>query len=130
MFRHAIVVMLIALSTVLLSSHQATAFTLHFGTVTRATPIVPGSENSDIPTPQLIRVAVDPSGARLGTISPTDGYGTSEPALQLQTPNIVPPSETTVPQQQVENSTTAYQLSGAELLLLRKTSIVADRRVD
>ncbi len=136
MSRPTIVVMLIALSTILLLSHQATAFTLRFGTVAGATLTVPGSEDSDIPTPQLLRVAVDPSGVTLGTISPTDGYGTPEPALQLQKQKriVVPVTEMAVPtqqaSQQVENPTTAYQLSGAELLLLRKTSVVADRRTD
>ena len=131
MSRPTIVVMLIALSTILLLSHQATAFTLRFGTVAGATLTVPGSEDSDIPTPQLLRVAVDPSGVTLGTISPTDDYGTPEPALQLQKRIVVPVTETAVPtqqaSQQVENPTTAYQLSGAELLLLRKTSVVAAR---
>ena len=136
MSRPTIVVMLIALSTILLLSHQATAFTLRFGTVAGATLTVPGSEDSDIPTPQLLRVAVDPSGVTLGAISPTDGYGTPEPALQLQKQKriVVPVTEMAVPtqqaSQQVENPTTAYQLSGAELLLLRKTSVVADRRTD
>ena len=136
MSRPTIVVMLIALSTILLLNHQATAFTLRFGRVAGATLTVPGSEDSDIPTPQLLRVAVDPSGVTLGTISPTDGYGTPEPALQLQKQKriVVPVTEMAVPtqqaSQQVENPTTAYQLSGAELLLLRKTSVVADRRTD
>ncbi len=133
MSRPTIVVMLIALSTILLLSHQATAFTLRFGTVAGAPLTVPGSEDSDIPTPQLLRVAVDPSGVTLGTISPTDDYGTPEPALQLQKQKriVVPVTEMAVPtqqaSQQVENPTTAYQLSGAELLLLRKTSVVAAR---
>ena len=134
MYRPAIVVMLIALSTILLSSHQATAFTLRFGTIASATPTVPGSEDSDIPTPQLFRVAVDPSGVTLGTISPTDGYGTQEPSLQLRKRIVVPITETAMPMQQasqhVEKTTIAYQLSGAELLLLQKTSVVADHRTD
>lgn len=134
MSRSFIAIMLIACSTMLLGSRQAMAFTLRFGPVAGATPTVPGSEDSDVPTPQLFRVAVNPSGIRLGTLSPPDSYGTSEPALQVQTPPIVPITETTAPQQQasqqVEQSPTAYRLNGAELLLLRKTSVVADRRVD
>jgi hypothetical protein len=134
MSRPPIIVMLIALSTILLSSHWATAFTLRFGTVAGATPTKPGSEDSDIPTPQLFRVAIDPSGATLGIISPTDGYGAPEPALQLQKPTVVTVTERAVAtqqaSQQVEKSITAHRLSGAELLLLRKTSVVADRRPD
>ena len=134
MSRLITVVMLIALSTILQSIHQATAFTLRFGTIASAAPTVPGSEDSDIPTPQLFRVAVDPSGVTLDTISPTDGYGTPEPALQLQKRIVVPVTETAVPtqqaSQQVEKPTIAYQLGGAELLLLRKTSVVADHRTD
>ena len=134
MSRPITVAMLIALSTILLSIHQATAFTLRFGTIASAAPTLPGSADSDIPTPQLFRIAVDPSGVTLGTISPTDGYGTPEPALQLQKRIVVPVTETAVPtqqaSQQVEKPTIAYQLGGAELLLLRKTSVVADRRAD
>ena len=134
MSRPTIVVMLIALSTILLSSHRATAFTLRFGTVAGATPTVPGSADSDLPTPQLFRVAIDPSGATLGTISPIDGYGAPEPALQLQKQTVVTVTKTAVATQQalqqVEKPTTAHRLSGAELLLLRKTSVVADRRAD
>ena len=43
MSRPITVVMLIALSTILLSIHQATAFTLRFGTIASAAPTVPGS---------------------------------------------------------------------------------------
>ena len=134
MSRPTIVVMLIALSTILLSSHRATAFTLCFGTVAGVTTTVPGSKDADIPTPQLFRVAIDPSGATLGTISPPDGYGAPEPALQLQKRTIVTVTETAVATQQalqqVEKLTTAQRLSGAELLLLRQTSVVADRRAN
>lgn len=134
MSRPTLVVMSIALSTILLSSHRATAFTLRFGTVAGVTSTVPGSEASDIPTPQLFRVAIGPSGATLGTIAPTDGYGAPEPALQLQKRIVVTVTETAVAtqqaSQQVEKPITAHRLSGAELLLLRKTSVVADRRAD
>ena len=134
MSRPTIVVTLIALSTILLSSHRATAFTLRFGTIASATPTMLSSADSDIPTPQLFRVAIDPSGATLGVISPTDGYGAPEPALQLQKQTVVTVTKTAEAtqqaSQQVERSTTTHWLSGAELLLLRKTSVVADRRAD
>jgi hypothetical protein len=134
MSRLTIVVMLIAFSTMLLSSHRATAFTLRFRTVAGVTPTVSGLEGADIPTPQLFRVAIDPSGATLGAISPIDGYGAPEPALQLQKQTVVTVTETAVATQQalqqVEKPATAHRLSGAELLLLRKTSVVADRRAD
>jgi hypothetical protein len=134
MSRPTIIVMLIALSTILLSSHRVTAFTLRFGMVAGATLTMPDSEHADIPTPQLFRVAINPSGATLVLISPTDGYRAPEPVLQLQKPTVVTVTETAIAtqqaSQQVEKSTTAHRLSGAELLLLRKTSVVADRRAD
>lgn len=134
MLHPTIVVMLIALSTVLLSSPQATAFTLRFGPVASTAHTVPGADNSDIPTPQLFRVAVDSGGATFATISPTEGYGAPQPALRLRKRNLVPRTETAAATQQaspqVEQSITAQRLSGADLLLLRKTSVVADRRAD
>jgi hypothetical protein len=134
MSRPTIIVTLIVLSTILLSSQRVTAFTLRFGMVAGATLTMPDSEDADIPTPQLFRVAINPSGAILGIISPTDGYGAPTPSLQLQKDTAVTVTERAVAMppasQQVEKSTTAYRLSGAELLLLRKTSIVADRRSD
>lgn len=132
MLRATIVVMMIALSTTLLPSRQAAAFTLRVGPVTHTAPIVPGSENSNIPTPQLFQVAVDTKGATLGTIAPTEGYGAPQPALRLRKRTVTPRSETPVAtsqvSQQVDNPATAHRLSGAELLLLRKTSVVAERR--
>jgi hypothetical protein len=47
---------------------------------------------------------------------------------------VTPVTDTPIPtqqaSQQVAPSTTAYQLNGAELLLLRKTRIVAERETD
>jgi hypothetical protein len=118
----------------LLMSQQTSAFTLGFGAIPDNSIGMSASEYSDVPTPQLIRIAIDPSGAKVGAISPTDGYRTSEPALRLRRHQRVPVSEPLAPQHQVAQqdrpADAAHQLSGAELLLLRKTSVVADHRGD
>lgn len=134
MLRHTTVVILLSLGAVLLVSHQTSAFTLGFGPIVDDRIAPSASEPSDVPTPQLIQIAIDPSGARVGAISPTDGYRTSEPALRLRRKQPVPVSEPLAPQrlasQPDRSAKPTYQLSGAELLLLRKTSIVADQRGD
>ena len=131
MCRAVITPIFIVISTIALLSHQATAFTLRIGPVANSASTLADGQVSNLPTPQLFQVGVAPGGVTLGTVSPSDGFRAPEPVLQLEGhPAVLPANKAALTQhasQQVENPSTASQLSGVELLLLRKTSVVADR---
>lgn len=133
--RPIMVTLFIILGTLLLSSQRSMAFTLGVDAFSAGeTSMAPGTQASDIPTPQLLRVRVDRKSATLGIISPTDSFSMPQPPLQLRKRSVAPATGTPIPtqhaSQQVAQPKTAYQLNGAELLLLRKTRIVAERETD
>lgn len=131
MYRAVITPILIVISTIILWSHQATAFTLRAGPIASPASAFVNGQESDPPTPQLFQMGVAPSGVTLGTASPSDGFRAPEPLLQLEGQPAVPPANKAAPtqhaSQQIESPSTALQLSGVELLLLRKTSVVSSR---
>ncbi len=77
MYRLTVSTMLITLSLLLWLNSYATAFTLRFGPVAGADATVPGSESSDLPTPQLFRIKVGQDGVTLGTTHPSEGFGSA-----------------------------------------------------
>jgi hypothetical protein len=129
MCRSVITPILIVISTIILLSHQATAFTLRLSPVASPASALAEGQESDVPTPQLFQVGVAAGGVTLGTASPSDGFRAPEPVLQFEGHPVVSPANKATPtqhaSQQVESPSTAPQLSGVELLLLRKTSVVA-----
>ncbi len=121
--------MLVTLSMLLWLSTYAIAFTLRFGPVAGADATVPGSESSDLPTPQLFRIKVGQDGVTFGTTHPSEGFGSPEPEIgirEVAVPQPIPKPEA----RQNSQPTTTYRLSGVELLLLRNTQVIADRQAE
>ncbi len=105
---------------------QATAFTFRLGPLTEADAAIPGREASDLPTPQLFRIAIDQEDVIFGVTHPSEGFGVSEPAISL--PETVVPQPVLATEEQADrNSSMPYRLSGVELLLLRNTQVVAEQ---
>ncbi len=129
MYRLTVSTMLITLSMLLWLSAHAMAFTLRLGPVADADATVPGSESSDLPTPQLFRIKVGQDGVTLGTTHPSEGFGSPKPEIGIR--EVAVPQPTLKPEaRQNSHPPTTYRLSGVELLLLRDTQVVVDRQAE
>ena len=124
MVRRTIQTMIIAAALALLLGGTATAFTFRLGPVAGTPSPVTAESESDLPTPQLFQVGIGQGGVVWG-VTP---HGTVTPAhvqaVHLQdtlTPEPLPSQAA----QQVHDERVPRRLSGAELLLLRQTAIVA-----
>ena len=126
MYRSTVSITLVTLGMILWLSANVMAFTLRLGPVTQAEPTVPGTESSDLPTPQLFRLAVGQDGVTLGATHPSEGFGSPDPGIRFRDQSVPQPTQKPVAQQASRPSTIS-RLSGAELLLLRKTQVVAER---
>ncbi|MCZ6875327.1 MAG: hypothetical protein O7G88_17680 [bacterium] len=103
---------------------QATAFTFRLGPLPETDAAIPGIEVSDLPTPQLFRIAIDQEDVIFGVIHPSEGFGVSEPEIGL--PETVVPQPVLASEERADNNPSMpYRLSGVELLLLRDTQVVA-----
>jgi len=125
---HATVRMaLVYIITAVWLSGSAMAFTLRLGAVPRshASSTFPSVEESDLPTPQLFRVAIDTHGVTLDAPHPSEGYTSSQPEIRYQEVQASSPADAPA-SQHVSIPATQPRLSGAELLVLRHTQVVAD----
>jgi hypothetical protein len=107
---------------------NAMAFTFGPGSVPASNafddPTVNGA--SDVPTPQLFRVAVSRNGVTLGS---TPAIPKETPAVpDVRTQDEPPPRIASTPDTHVaQDIQPPRRLSGVELLLLRQTEMVAER---
>ena len=103
---------------------QATAFTFRLGPLTETDAAIAGTEASELPTPQLFRIAIDPHDVIFGVTHPSEGFGGFEPTISLPE-TAVPQPDLASEEQTDQDPPMPYRLSGVELLLLRDTQVVA-----
>jgi hypothetical protein len=108
---------------VLWSGRSGYAFTLQLGPVPPAVETTPSVTATDLPTPQLFRVALDGRGITLGVVPPAVGFQTPRIELYRQDVPVSPPLEPSVVQEAQRQD--SPRLRGAEVMLLRQTEMVA-----
>ncbi len=123
------IVLAIVLNTIMIS-HHAMAFTIRFGSV-------PVSENpasidraadADIPTPQLLNMAVGANGATFGPTALDPDAARILPAVRIRR-QVQSPVVSAQPTTPTRRKTLPRQLSGPELMLLRHAEQVAKRSI-
>ena len=129
MYRMMIRIMILLNIITLWLGGEAMAFTLRLGSVPGfdVSSALPAPEETDLPTPQLFRVAIGTGGVTLGATHPSEGYSTSLPEVRFQKERQAQ-SATGQESQHVSSASPTPRLSGAELLLLRRVNTVANRQ--
>lgn len=116
--------LLMILSLFWYSPQPVAAFAFRLGAIDEVDTAMTAAEASDLPTPQLFRIAIEQEGVIFGVIHPSEGFGIAKPEISL--PEIaVPQPKQASKRQAIERHAPSRRLSGIELLLLRDTEVVA-----
>lgn len=124
MYRPILTSCLLMVLSLFWSFSEPVAFTFRLGPIDEVDTTMPGTEPSDLPTPQLFRFAIGQDGVIFGVTHPSEGFGRFEPQISLPETAVSQPAPTSGPQASTRQSP-PYRLSGVELLLLRDTQVVA-----
>jgi hypothetical protein len=116
--------LLVFLSLFWCSDKLAAAFAFRLGPIEQVDTAMPGAAASDLPTPQLFRMAISQEGVIFGVIHPDEGFGRPEAEISLPE-TILPQPVQHFERQAVDPQVSLHRLSGVELLLLRDTQVVA-----
>lgn len=118
--------LLVILMLVCCPGRQASAVTLRAGPLDEVTTTRVGPEASDLPTPQLFRIAIRQDDLIFGMLRPSAGFGRPEPTINLPETAVPPPARTSA-RRAAKRQASPHRLSGVELLLLRDTQVVAEQ---